>query len=110
MSGMKQPGRRTRTPLWQWIVGVPIVAILLVAIALFGYVRYVNPNLGAPVRTVRARIDSRVEKKLPGGELDQNASYLLVHIDGKEVHLAGNAAEWKETSDGDTVEVVVSDP
>ena len=79
------------------------------AIVLFAYVRYVNPKLGVPVRTVRATVLRRVEKTLPGGGLDLSASYLLVLVDGKEVHLTARLPQWKETADGDTVEVELGD-
>lgn len=47
-------GSRNRTPLWQWIVGIPAVVLILAAIVAYIYITYFNPRsvpLASPTGT-----------------------------------------------------------
>ena len=108
LSSMKRSPRRERkTRLWQWLLGVPLLALLAAGILLFVYISYVNPKLAQGVRVVRTEVLERVEKTLPSGGLDPNGSFLVVQIERKPIHLAAHPPEWNTVAKGDMVEVEV---
>jgi hypothetical protein len=47
LSGSSRGSPRRGMPLWQWIVAVPVVLLLLGAIALFVYLTIFHPKTGA---------------------------------------------------------------
>jgi len=103
-----QGSRRKGMPLWQWIVAVPIVLILLGAIALFGYLSMFNPKMGAGVRTVTVLVLERVENRSADGALDTSASYLVVNVDQTRLKLAPRLPDWSRIAQGDLIEVDVA--
>ena len=105
MSWTKTPQRGGRTPLWQWILGVPLLAVLVIGILAFIYVAFVNPRLARGERRVQVKVLDRVEKTLPDGKLDLKNSHLLVKIEEKDVRLRPLLPDWSQVAKGDTVEV-----
>jgi hypothetical protein len=108
MSGMKKGSAQGRTPLWQWVIGIPLLAIIAIAIASYLYVTYLNPKLASGARWVKGEVLDRVEKKTPEGTLDMSGSSLVVKVEGKELRLAPRLPEFNTISKGDAIEVEVS--
>ena len=99
---------RGSTPLWQWIVGVPLLLAMAGAILFYLYATYVDPKLGVGARRVRTEVLERFEKRLPNGALDTTGSWLKVRIDGKDLQLAPRLPDWTRVAKGDLIEVEVS--
>ena len=45
MTAMRLSGVRSRrTPLWQWLVGIPLIVLIAAAILAYIYITYVTPR------------------------------------------------------------------
>jgi len=112
LSGMKRSGpKNQKTPLWQWVLGVPLVLLVGAGILLFMYFTFFDPDSLRNERTVRAEVIERVEKTLPDGGLDRRSSYIVVTLEGREIRLSPHDPDWGSVMKGDSVDVrIVSSP
>jgi hypothetical protein len=108
LSQMKGSNARAeKTPLWHWILIVPVAALFLAAIVFFVYLSYFNPKLVRGERALKVPVAKRVETKLPDGSLDAAHSYLLVRIEDTDIKLRPVMPLWNSIAEGDTLEVQV---
>lgn len=108
MSGMKNPTSKKPTPLWQWIVALPILGVVAVGILAYIYIGYFHPRVAQRVQTMRVEVIDRVEVLRPDGGLDLERSWLLVRVDGKDLRLAARLPEWPDVKRGDMIDVDVA--
>jgi len=91
-------------PLWQWIVGIPLIVLLFAGILLFVYIAWFNPA-GASSRTLTVLVLERIEKLDAGGRLDTTASYLEVNVEGVRFRVAPRLPDFNRIGKGDLIEV-----
>jgi len=108
MGSAKKRPRGRGMPLWQWILAVPVIALMLGGIGLFAYLAMFAPKSAAGFRTVTVLVLERVENHLAGGGLDTTGSYLVVSVEGTRFKLAPRLPDWNRIAKGDLIEVDVT--
>jgi len=104
LSSARKPSKRRAMPIWQWIVGIPVIVVLFAGILLFVYVAWFHPG-GASSRTLTVLVLDRIEKLDPNGRLDTTASYLEVNVEGARFKVAPRLPDWNRIAKGDLIDI-----
>ena len=100
-SGRSRP-RNEPTPLWQWIVGIPLLMIIAGGIGIFVYINYFHPDIRMAIQSETVTVAAHGADPVTFGK---PRPWLAVRLDGKDIHIPVTEKQSATVRDGDSLVV-----